>query len=316
MTSEGTHAELTEALAASLRADLAGDDRALSGVVPVLSHILTNRGEPMVSDDIIARMRGLIASAAEQLLASEEQQASAEELDTLNIALASNGSIVTHYYALAYEGAVSEDLAKRVGLDPVISPLIRELMGSKDKSVAEIATKLMASQARFIEGQKRLQSSIFELPPEIFEEMLATCKAWAKQQIRPMQVRSTAGIKSSYDEASTRLGLLAHLIAMLGASGQLVCEIETAGFAIFCSAVSGQTRQPRELIVLSCQSHQSLRLALALKACGISTESIIRQFECVGNDVAFPDGFDTWDEQSATALLMASPLSVKVAPNG
>lgn len=316
MTPEGINTELTESLAASLRADLAGDDRALSGMVPVLSHVLTNRAEPMVSDDIIARMRGLIGNAAEQLLAFNEQHASAEDLDSLSAALASNGSIVTHYYALAFEGGLSEELAARNGLDPVISPLIRELMGSKDKSVAEIATKLMVSQARFIQGQKRLQSAIVELPPEVLDEVLNVAKGWAKRQIRPFSARLAADFKASYDEASTRFGLLTRLIAMLGASGQLVCEIETAGFAVFCSAVAGQTRQPRELLVLSCQSHQSLRLALALKACGISTESIIRQFEFIGSDVTFPDGFDTWDEQSAADVLLDSPLSAKVAQNG
>jgi len=316
MTREGTDIELTEALVASLRADLAGDDRALSGVVPVLSHVLTNRGEPMVSDDIIARMRGLIASAAEQLLASKEEEASAEEVDSLSTALASNGSIVTHYYALAFEGGLSEDLAERNGLDPVISPLIRELMGSKDNSVAEIATKLMASQARFIEGQKRRQSSIFELPPELLEEVLVTVKTWAKQQIRPLGTQLSADLKEAYDEASTRLGLLTHLIAMLGASGELVCEIETAGFAIFCSALAAQTRQPRELMVLSCQSHQSLRLALALKATGISTESTIRQFEFIGSDVTFPAGFDIWDGESAADMLLGSPLGAKVVQDG
>ncbi len=318
MRREGSETELTEALEASLRADLAGDDRALSGVVPVLSHVLANPGEPMVSDDIVARMRGLMANVAQQLLASGDNAdaPSPDEITSLSVALVRNGSVVTHFYALAFEGVLSEQLAQSQGLDPVMSPLIRELIGSKDKPVAEMAMALMASQARFIESQKRSHISLFELPPELFDDVLASAKAWAKQQIRPLAKGLDAQLRAQYDEGATRVGLLSRLINLLGASGELVCEMETAGPAVFCSAIAGETRQPRELIVLSCQPQQSLRLALALKACGISSESIVRQFEFIGSEVALPAGFEEWDNDSAADVLIGSPLGAKVVSNG
>ena len=53
---------------ALLRQELVLGDQALAGVAPVLSHMLSSPGQSLVSDDIVARMRGMLGDLARPLL--------------------------------------------------------------------------------------------------------------------------------------------------------------------------------------------------------------------------------------------------------
>ena len=323
MTRDGFDTDLAASLSASLRADLAGDDRALSGVVPVLSHLLAFPGEALVSDDVIARMRGLIGGIARQFPAPDGEDAAAAKdgasagaVDSLAATLAGNGGLMMHCYGLAVEGALTLKLSDTQGLDPVMSALLKELIASKDDTIAELAMQFMASQSRFAEGQRRVDTPILELPPWLFDEAVNIWKAWASgQQIANIAAVETE-LRGQYDEGRTRHSLLERLLGTLGASADVVCEIETAGLAIFASAIARGTQQPRELIILSCQMQQNLRLALALKSCALTAEAIARQFAFLGHDIALPEGFDAWDDDDAAQLLANSSLSAKVEHNG
>ena len=52
----------------ALRQELARGDMALAGVAPVLSHLLSSPGQALVSEDVLARMRGMLGDLARQLL--------------------------------------------------------------------------------------------------------------------------------------------------------------------------------------------------------------------------------------------------------
>src|SRR3546814_4629440 len=58
---------------AVMRQELALGDRALASVAPVLGHLLATPGQSLVSDDLVARMRGMLADIARQLLAAQAQ---------------------------------------------------------------------------------------------------------------------------------------------------------------------------------------------------------------------------------------------------
>ncbi|MFN9634573.1 MAG: hypothetical protein ACK554_14235, partial [Erythrobacteraceae bacterium] len=55
---------------AILREELARESRALGSVVPVLRHLLASDGQRMVSDAILARVRGMLSDLAAQLIAA------------------------------------------------------------------------------------------------------------------------------------------------------------------------------------------------------------------------------------------------------
>lgn len=296
-----------EGMLAALSADLARDDRALSGIVPCLSHILANPGKPLVSDDVVARMHGFLADIVRHLVSpvDEETVLLGTELASY---LASNGRLVTHGYALAVEGSVTRIMLEDHGVDPSLTALVQELIGSKEPHIAELAMALMSAQARFVEGHRSGAGALLELPAELFDDVLEAWKVWAVRNGQTSFAQTEASLRAKYDESSTRLGLLNRLLSSIGASAQLVCEIETAGLAIFASAIAKNARQPRDLVLLSCQEHQSLRLALALKAADLPSEVIAQQFGLLSGDVALPDAFDAWNAADATAMLASSPL--------
>jgi hypothetical protein len=294
-----------------LREELISDDRALASVVPVLSHVLAHPGEPLVSDEVVARMRGLVAGIAMAFPTSTN----AESCDALASELAKNGNLVSHCYALGVEGAITQSLSENYGIEPSLPALVQELIGSKEAAIAELAMAFMASQARFSEGHNRGTAALYELPSELFDAAVTAWKLWASSnKISAVSVDladAEAELRARYDEGSTRLGLLNRMLSAIGASSQVLAEIETAGLAIFASATAKEAGQPRELVILSCQTQQSLRLALALKASGRSSEAILHQFAFLGRNIVLPADFDEWDAKQATDILNASPLSAK-----
>ena len=60
---------------AGLQKQLAGEDFVLSATSPILQHLLVNRDEALVSDEVIARVRGITANIAFQLLVARAVEA-------------------------------------------------------------------------------------------------------------------------------------------------------------------------------------------------------------------------------------------------
>ena len=312
MTRESSEFADDAAAMDGMRSDLARDDHALASVVPVLAHVLAHPGEPLVSDEVIARMRGLFAGIAKEFPTSVDAAAT----DALAAVLTENGDLISHCYAAGVEGAITQSLSANHGIDPALPALVQELIGSKDVQIAELAMAFMAAQARFAEGQRRGTAALFELPAELFDTAVSAWRTWAEDGGFEDAAGAEAKLRARYDEGSTRLGLINRLLSAIGAGSQVFSEIETAGLAVFASAIAKDAGQPRELVVLSCQTQQSLRLALALKASGRSSEAILRQFAFVGHGIALPAGFDEWSAEQATEILNASPLSAKVSDLG
>ncbi|KPQ22796.1 MAG: hypothetical protein HLUCCX21_05985, partial [Porphyrobacter sp. HL-46] len=57
---------------AILRDQLVREERALGSVVPVLHHLLASEGQTLVSEAVLARVRGMLADLAAQLLAAAD----------------------------------------------------------------------------------------------------------------------------------------------------------------------------------------------------------------------------------------------------
>ncbi len=271
-------------LEASLQHELVRANRAVSGVAPIVSHMLESSGQSMVNEAVIARLHGMMASLALDLsTATQATEATADpRRSDLADALSDNAALVCHLHALAIEGIFLDRLTKQSAIDPVISPLLQELIASDNPKTAELAMSTLAAQSRFVQQQRRMQHSLTELPFDLFGMVLDQFSA-DQALINPaVALDEISSLKSSYDEGKTRIGLLSRLISSMGTGALAALDVEHAGLALFASALAARSGQQRDLCVLACHSSQAARLTLALRAAGLELASIERQFQLLG----------------------------------
>lgn len=279
-----------------LRDELTRGDLALSGVAPVLTHMLSGSGGSLVSEALVARLRGILSHIAHQLLASRDTEYAASDADRFTDFLASDGAVLSHCYAMAMEGYLTERLEAKAALDPVLTPLLQELIASTNAEVAELAMTTLAAQSRFVQSSKRMEMPLRELPADMFHHLL---QLWIHAQNSHGDTSGEAGLKDSlaalrsdYDEGATRAGLLARLVSAMRGGARAALSLEHAGLALFTTALNVLTKQPRELAVLSCHPRQSARLALSLRAAGLIEDEIEQQFTILHPEKKLPRGFD------------------------
>ncbi len=299
------------AVEAILRDELAREARALAAVVPVLRHLLSCDADALVSDATLARVRGMIHDLAAQLLAAEagrdpvtrgsgfENPAALEQLASR---LMPDETLLGHCHALAAESLIAGRLQQRHALDPVLSPLLQELIASEDVDVASLAMGALAAQSRFVQSQRRMELPLGELPAELFHALVAQMQASAPDSAA--LVRLQAG----YDEAATRIGLLARLVAAMRRGAVAGLALDHAGLALFASTLGVAARIPREEAVLACHEGQGLRLALLLRAAGLMPSAIERQLLLVEPAGRLPRGLAEMSPEYAATLVKGGGL--------
>lgn len=301
---------------AIMRQELALGDRALASVAPVLGHLLATPGQSLVSDDLVARMRGMLADIARQLLAAQAQATGARQgpagtdlrIDALAGKLANSSTLLSHCYALAMEGLIARQLEQQAGIDPVLSPLMQELISSSDEATSELAMTAMASQARFMQSHRRMNLPLADLTADLFHEALQIWSNFARSDGPEVLFRTEARLRKGYDEGASRPGLLSRLTATLHGDAKAMLALEHAGFALFASIMASATRRPRELAVLACHERQVARLALTLRAAGLDADDVTRQIMVLHANVSLPDGFAQLTETQALDLLGSSSV--------
>lgn len=290
---------------AILRQELARENRALDSVVPVLRHLLASEGHRLVTDAILARVRGMLSDLAGQLLAAAAGRdpalratgsADLAERDALAETLAGDAALLVHCHALAAESQLAERLHQNHGVDPVLSPLLQELIASDQPVMAELAMNVLAAQSRFIQSQRRMELPLGELPAELFHALTAAHGPGGN---------AVRLLHAGYDEAASRLGLLARLVSALRRGAIAALSLDHAGPALFASALAALAREPREQAVLACQEGQGARLALALRSADLSPEAIARQFALIDPAAGVPRELAALSPDRARLLLGA-----------
>lgn len=297
-----------DAVEAILQDGLARETRALLAVVPVLRHLLGTEAQGLVSDAILARVQGMVQHCAAQLLAAEAGRDPAAghaaagdpaALDALAEMLTADAGLLAHCHALAAESLIAERLHHRLGLDPVLSPLLQELIASEDAAVAALAMSTLAAQSRFMQSQRRMELPLGELPAELFHALAARIAGAPRERLA-----------ARYDEATSRLGLLARLVAAMRRGAVAALALDHAGLALFASAMAAETRSERSEAVLACHESQSLRLALLLRGAGLSLPAIERQLPLASPAAGpLPRALDLISPERAAALLAAADLA-------
>jgi hypothetical protein len=300
-----------ESVEARLRDELARGGAALSAAAPILRYLAVN-GEPaLLNDEIVARVRGMLGHVARQLL---HAQAKAGELDDpraftaereqgLARRLADEPALLAHLHALAIEGRITLQLLVRHDADPVLSPLLQDLVASTDDGVAGAAMAALAAQSRFIQHYRRMSLPLGELPGGLLDSALLALRATVGE--RDVAVAAGRAVREAFDEDRGRLALLASLLGRMDESSPHALDLDRAGLAIFATALATASKQGRDQTVMALGGRQPMRFALALRAAGLDQPTVERQVLALDPDATLPEGFGQVTPDLAESLLVA-----------
>lgn len=294
---------------AVLSHELAEGDAVIGTIAPILRHLLVNDDHSLFSDEIIARMRGMLRHLSTQLLdaldAAGADYPSREyeeaQLAPVTAALADHPALLAHLHALAVEWNQTERLQARLALDPVLSPLLQGLIAASDPQIAASGVALLAANARHAQAQRRMQLPLAELPADLFHLAIGALRSaeGAAEVVQQAEARLRAG----YDEGRSRIGLMSRLIMALGGGATAALSVTHAGMGLFATALALGAGIDRDSAVLATNETQLARLALALRAAGARIETIEEQVLAFHPEISLPDGFDQLGADRAAALL-------------
>jgi hypothetical protein len=302
-----------ESVEALLREELAQGDVTLSTAAPILRHLLANEDQALFSDEVVARARGMLTDVARQLLRAQAEAARvadsatfvAEREDSLANALADEPGLLGHVHSLIVEARLTLQLQSRVNVDPVLCPLLQELVASRDDAVAGSAMAVLAAQARFIQHHRRMALPLGELPGDLLHAALLALRAGAGEH-EDAAAAAERALRDSFDESHGRLGLTSRLVMRMGTGAPRALDVGHAGLAIFASALAMASGQEREATVMSFSERQYARLALAMRAAALKQPVVEAQFLYLHPDIALPAGFAKLTAERAATLLAAA----------
>ena len=298
---DGTQATASDlaSVEATLRDGLARGDAVLSAVTPTLRRLLAYRDDALLNDEVVARVRGMLHDLARQVL--EAQDGPAITAEDLVAALADDSVLLSHVHALAVEGRLAERLEAEAGIDPVLSPLLEQLIAAGDEVLAGAAMAAVSAQASFIQNQRRMTLPIAELPADLLRSVIA---AWCGTIADPGRaVAAEAALRRGVGEDPARFDLLTRLIMRTGSNASAALDVATAGLAVFATALALAAGQARDVTVLSLAGSQSARLALALCAAGLTPAAVGAQFVLFHHDASPGEDVCGLRADRATAVL-------------
>ena len=315
MINQAVHCTASHAVEGVLRDELSRGDVSAHTVLPVLRHLVSGQSNSVFSDEILARVRGMLEDLAVSLLGELAKASTsgtdgpvlADDISTLRASLMDNALLLGHLHALALEWQLTERLQERLSIDPVVTPLLQKLIASPDGDLQDLAMRLLAAQARWCQAQRRMRLPLSELPAELLHIALMTLKAHAGATGLPLErvVVAETRIRDRYDEGAGRLGLAAQLILGLGGSADTALSVSSAGLCLFLSALAHFSSQERDAMVAATHENQLARLALSLRAAGLRPRAVEEEFQAFHPDILLPDGFETVTPDGAAAMLFS-----------
>ncbi len=291
-------------------------DAAMASAGPILRHMLENDDHSMFTDEIVARVRGMVSHVARQLLAAradacgvaDPHDFAEENAGNLTETLIGSAALLAHAHALALEFQLSERLQARHAIDPVLSPLLQALIASSDTVTAGAAMNLLAAQARFGQQQRRMELPLEELPGELFHAALLALRGEAGEQERDTVAALEARMREEFDESQNRLSLLTRLVVGMGSGSFAALNVAHAGGALFLTALALASGQNRATAVIASNERQMARFALSLRAAGLAPGAVEEQFAYLHPDVVLPEGFPGLSVDRAAEILASSPV--------
>lgn len=302
-----------ESVEEMLSAELAQGDVILATAQPILRHLLANDEHALFSDEVIARIRGMMVHLARQLLLALAQEADIDDCgefvdqrqEALAVALLEDSAFLGHAHALTIEAQLAERLQQRSGIDPVLSPLLQEMTAAANEELATAAMCCVAAQARFMQNQRRMELPVHELPAELFHSATMLLRNHGADHPHAAD-RLRQRLHGEYDESARRIGQITRLVVTMGQQAKRALDVDHAGLSIFATALSMASEQERDVVILSLGENQCARLALSLRAAGLGQGAVEEQFLYLHPDISLPEGFDSLRVDRAAALLAAA----------
>ena len=318
MSEEIPIGQAENALENVLRAELVQGDRVISAARPILRQLIANDDHSLFSDEVIARIRGMVRHSVRQMLHAVADAADASGAEPIkrekfigdNAAilaapLLDDAAFLVHAHTLVLEARLAERLHQRSGIDPVLSPLLQELAASSDAALAGQAMRVLGAQTRFVQHQRRMEWPLNELPGDLFHKAMLVLQTTA---CAPAEVLAAAQekLRLGYNEGQRRVGQITRLIVAMERQAPRALALDHAGLAIFVTALAMASEQDRELAVMALCDNQFARLALSLRAAGLEQRDVEKQFVFLHPDADLPSGFAALHADSAARLLASS----------
>lgn len=315
MIDNAVHPADDQTAEALLRADLARGDAMADSVLPILQYLLAAEDSALFSDEILARVRGMVADLARQIveqlyLGEADAGQFAEDLEDLSRTFMADALLLSHIHSMALEWQMTERLQGRLALDPVVSPLVQAMLASAEGPIHGLAVSWLAAQARWCQAQRGMSLPLGELPGDLLHRVLLAVRGM--MAVRGGTLRKAAaerlaaaetGIRRRYDEGATRLGLASRLLTGLGGASHIALSVGHAGVALFFTALATGSGLRREAAVLATHEAQLARLALALRAAGLNAPDIEKQFLAIHPEAMLPEGFERLGVDVAVSIL-------------
>jgi hypothetical protein len=292
-------------LEAALREGLARGDAAFRGIASVLTHMLDDSWPSIVSDASLARVQGMMTGFAHELRSSApgDNVLSEPDLEVFRQTLLSDERLLEHCFVLSVEGQIIDRLADEHSVERVLSPLLQELVGSDREEIAELAMSCITAQSRFVQTQSRMQTPLSDLPADLFHAVLGKWQEFASKHRKDVPIQSIEALRKNYDEGATRAAQLERLVASMGKGVRAAFDLPHAGFSMFATALARESDQSRSHAVLACQSVQSPRLALGLRATGLEEADIAKNVVALGGEATDSKGLNQILPDQAQSIL-------------
>lgn len=288
-----------------LRAALARGDQLLARSGSALQHIIAAPHRSLVSEAVVAHVSGMLGDLAAQLVAARGDAGDLAARDAMADRLLQVIPLRAHCQALALEWRLAVRLEADLAIDPVLSPLLKSLVGNPDPEVGAIAMAALAAQARFAQAQRRMQLPLGELPAELFHAVLVAARGEGDGQSD--SGRAEARLRAGYEEGAGRLALLARLVAAAGMPAPMPA-IEDAGTALWLTALAVRSGEERDRTACAAADPLLGRLLLTLRAAGVSPAEAERQALRTQPDAVLPRGLQDIGTREAAQWLAEARL--------
>ncbi|WP_379550556.1 hypothetical protein ACRAQ7_12470 [Erythrobacter sp. W53] len=278
---------------------------------PMLELLLSSQDQTLFSDAIITRIRGMLLSIARHVLRHQAEAMGERAADAfvfarsedLAVQLSTHQPLILHCHALALETQCMDRMQSLYGLDPVLTPLIQDMISSEDAGLASAAMALLASQTRFTQFQKRLELPLTELSADLFHSVLTTWHGASDETDVDSLARAETKLRSEFDEGKSRISLLDRVISTLGGAGDQTLEIDQAGVSLFLSAIASSVGMRRDQAALATHETQIARLLLALRSTGRKPQDCEAAVLRIHPEAEVPYGLDQIGTREAKAMM-------------
>lgn len=304
-----------------LKDDLFHADQAMLHMGPILRHLLRNDDSSIFSDEVIARVRGMLADISRQLVQALGEAAGHADAAAwarkagpgLVDMLAGDQALLNHLHMLAVEWQMADRLQGRLGIDPVLTPLLQDIIAAHDHDLAARGMNLLAAQARFGQAIRRMQIPLVELPADLHQVALTMMQAYVAQDPSGVAAADLAEtvLRKARAQTASRIDLLAYAISATAAQPSATLSLQNAGVALFLTALSLGTGLSRETAIMCSTESQMPRLALSLAAAGVGREGIVETFAALHPDIALPESLTQLHPDRAAALLASAQAELR-----